>query len=172
MKNIARPSEVDPQLYYNNYLQYRATDQYYEALARVEQDTIKIVGGLSEEQANYRYAAGKWSIKQVVKHIADCERMFAYRALHIAREPDAIIHGMDENIWADRDNCDHLTMAAVLDEFKIVRKSSRLLFEQMDPAQLDHMGTASGLPISPRRIAWVLVGHNDHHNKVLKERYL
>lgn len=126
---------------------------------------------LSDEDAAKRYAAGKWSVKELLGHISDTERLFSYRLLHIARGDQAALAGMDEKAWSAVAPHDHRRIAALADEMLAVRAATVALIESLDAAALGRNGVANNYPISARALVWILPGHAQHHLDILRERY-
>ncbi|WP_379162014.1 DinB family protein [Paenibacillus sp. sgz5001063] len=143
------------------------------ALLREQSDRIfELLEGLSEEQGNYRYAEGKWSVKQLLGHLTDNDRIMSYRMLAIARGEKAPLPGYEENDYAAAGAFDRFTLSDMIQHYKIVRKSTLALFQSLPEEAWTRIGTASNAPISVRAIACVIIGHELHHLNVLKERYL
>lgn len=128
--------------------------------------------GLSEQDAGYRYAEGKWNVKEVVGHIADTERLFSYRLLHIVRGDPSPLPGMDEKVWSAVAPHAARRMNEVVDEMIAVRRATLALVGSIDADALARSGVASTFPISARALCWILPGHTQHHLDVLRERYV
>ncbi|RYZ21727.1 MAG: DinB family protein [Chitinophagaceae bacterium] len=158
--------------YYHRYV--RQVEQYDLAGAlRFRRDTIlPLLRALSGEQWDYAYAPGKWTIKELVLHVIDTERIFAYRALRFSRHDKTPLHSFDENLFAENSEAARRSPASLLRELETVLDSSDTLFESFSDAQLDREGIASDNPVYVRGIAYILCGHVLHHTGVLKERYL
>jgi hypothetical protein len=131
----------------------------------------ELLGKLSPEHAGYRYAPGKWTVRQVVGHVIDAERVFAYRALCIARGETASLPSFDENQYADVAGHDGYGLGELLDELSMVRHANVALFQHMDATAWRRVGTVNQNAISTRGLAYILVGHAAHHLGVLRERY-
>ncbi|OKP95777.1 DinB family protein [Paenibacillus sp. P46E] len=155
----------------------------YIALVPPEGDLVDILNeqsiqvyelliGLSEEQGNYRYAEGKWSVKQLLGHLTDNDRIMSYRLLAIARGEKAPLPGYEENDYAAAGEFDRFTLSEMVQHYKLVRMSTIALLESLPEEAWTRMGTASNHPISVRAIACVIIGHELHHLNVLNERYL
>jgi hypothetical protein len=127
--------------------------------------------GLPERDATYRYAEGKWSVKEVLGHMSDTERMFSYRLLHIARGDTAPLPGMDEKVWSAVAPHASRPMRDVADEMIAVRHATVALVDSIDADAVARTGVASTFPISARALCWILPGHAQHHLDVLRERY-
>ncbi len=168
---IAQPVIFDKNSYLSRYLKGFTHDNLDDELKDVFQSTMSLFKNISEEKAKYRYEEGKWSVKQLLRHITDCERIFGYRTLCISREENCVLPGFDENIYAANDNSDNLPLKIILEEYETVRKSTQLIFATIDPAVLDNTGITSGGEVTPRILGWVNAGHNIHHLNILRERY-
>jgi uncharacterized damage-inducible protein DinB len=130
------------------------------------------LSAIPEEKWSFRYAEGKWSIKELVLHLADAERIFSYRALCIARGETASLPGFDENKYAALSNADARDKESLIQELKAVQTATALLFQSFDDAQLERTGTANNNPIQVRTIGAVAAGHLLHHKNILQERYV
>lgn len=157
--------------YYGVYVEKVAARPLDIALNAQTDELRAMLGHLNTEQALARYAEGKWSISEVVGHMIDCERIFATRALCIARGEQQPMPGFDENAYVDRAGFDRRPLPSLLDEFAAVRAATLALFTSFSEADLRQHGTANGGTFTPRAIAWILAGHVDHHCSVLRERY-
>ena len=143
------------------------------ALLQSEHDrTVKLLRGLTPEQAASRYEAGKWSLKEVVGHIIDAERIFAYRAHCFARRDPAHLPGMDQNDYAKSSNADERPLEDLVDELDAARRSTTALFRGLDEAMWSHRGIASECEFTVRALAYIIVGHAIHHRNVIESRYL
>jgi uncharacterized damage-inducible protein DinB len=130
-----------------------------------------VLSSIAEGRGGFRYAEGKWSIKEVIGHMNDAERIFAYRALRFARNDASPLASFDENAYATAGEFDRRTMASLVDEFVQVRDATLALFRTFTAESGARIGTASGKQMSARALGWVIAGHTAHHVKVLKERY-
>ena len=134
-------------------------------------DTASRLRAVPEARGSYRYAPGKWSVKDVVVHLADVERVMAYRALRIGRGDQTPLPGFDEDAYAAEAAADRLPLAALVEAFAQTRRATLDLFRQFPPGAWDRRGTASGFPVSVRGLGFIIVGHELHHLDVLAERY-
>jgi uncharacterized damage-inducible protein DinB len=134
--------------------------------------TRKLLGSVSEERAGYRYAEGKWTLKEVLGHMSDTERIFTYRLLTFARGDAGPLPGYDENSFTPAQESDRVPFAWLLDEFVTVRAATLALLKVIPPAAWERRGIASNNPLSARAAAWIIAGHEIHHRRVLEERYL
>jgi hypothetical protein len=135
-------------------------------------DFIRFVQNLPMDKFDYRYTEGKWTIKEIIQHIMDTERILAYRALRISRNDSTPLPGFDENSYADNTSANTRSLQDLLTELSAVRHSNLLLFKSFSKEQLLRIGTASDQPISVRAIGFMLIGHQKHHQKVFAELYL
>ncbi len=171
------PSAVRPAPgeYLDYYGRYIARVEEHEALAALErqgESMMSFLATLSEAQGTLRYAPGKWSVKQVIGHVSDTERIFAYRALRLARADDTPLAGFDENHYAVSGNFDRPSLAELVDQLGILRGSTLSLFRGFEDAAWTRRGEANGSPVTVRALAFIIAGHGHHHMGVLKERYL
>lgn len=167
------------QLLVNEYSRFNAT--YIDALENVElleeleislHDFIKFVQNIPMDKFDYRYAEGKWTIKDIIQHIIDAERIFGYRALRISRNDQTPLPGFEENDYVENTDANSRSIQALLTEFSAVRHSNLLLFKSFSEEQLTRIGTASNHPVSVRALGFLIIGHQKHHQKVFQERYL
>jgi hypothetical protein len=126
---------------------------------------------LPAERAAWRYAPDKWSVAQLVGHLADAERVFAFRALHVARGEPSALPGFDENAWVLAAHADARPFPALLEEWRTVRAASVSLFGSLEHDAWMRRGTVNGATITARALAFITLGHQLHHRAVLKERY-
>ena len=124
------------------------------------------------EKENYRYAEGKWTLKEMLQHIIDAERIFAYRALCIARGETLNLPGFEENEYAENSQAANREWRDLIEEFKLVRKTTEILFSSFSDEALMKTGLANNVAVTPNSIGFILIGHLYHHVSVLKDRYL
>ena len=167
------------QLPVNEYSSFNAT--YIQAAGNVEMieeleislhDFIRFVQNIPMDKFDYRYAEGKWTIKDIIQHIIDTERIFAYRALRISRNDETPLPGFDENHYVDNTDANSRNIQDLLAEFSAVRHANLFLFKSFSVEQMERTGTASNTVVSVRAIAFIIIGHLKHHQKVFQERYL
>ena len=132
---------------------------------------IELLGTVSEEQARNRYAAGKWSIKELVAHLSDAERIFAYRLLRIGRGDETPLPGWDENDYARTAGADSRAFRDLVDEWSIVRDGTSTLVAGLPADAWTRRGTANDSAVSARALVYIILGHVEHHRAVLEERY-
>lgn len=133
---------------------------------------IRFVREIPMDKFDYRYAEGKWTIKDILQHLIDCERIFAYRALRFARYDQMPLPGFDEDDFANAAHGDKRSIQDLLTELAVVRQATLSLFKTFDEAMLQSVGTASNNAISVRAIGFVIIGHQNHHQQIFQERYL
>lgn len=177
MPALPRPEPGTYPAYFETYFRYLAPDADPLALLSVQPTALhQLLAGLTEEQAQLRYAPGKWSIRQVVLHMADTERIFAHRALRFARADAQPLPGFDENQYAAHSGADERSLAGLLAgllaEYAAVRLATLALFGSFTPEQLRRSGSANGLPVTVHALLYMLAGHEAHHAAILAERYL
>jgi hypothetical protein len=140
-------------------------------LARQREEMLARFGSVAEGRGAHRYAPGKWSVKEIVVHLSDTERIMAYRALRIARGDNTPLPGFDENAYAPLSGADAQPLAALVTEWGQVRQATVSLFRHLPAEAWTRRGTASGMPVSVRALAWMIAGHERHHLETLAERY-
>lgn len=169
---ISRPAEGEFAPYYAPYVARVPDGDLATFLAGQPAMLDRLLGGLDEARARFRYAAGKWSVKEVVGHLSDAERVFAYRLLRVSRGDATPLPGFDEDAFVATAGFDHRPLRELLDEFAALRAANLHLVRAITPEAWARAGTASGKPVSARALAWIMAGHVLHHAAVLEERYL
>ncbi|TCJ19237.1 DinB family protein [Flaviaesturariibacter flavus] len=158
--------------YYHRYVR-QVEDLDLEAALRSRRDAIlPVLRTLPDQQWDFAYAAGKWTIKELVLHIIDAERIFAYRALRFSRQDSTPLPSFDENRFAEKSEAGRRSPSSLLRELETVLDSTDTLFEGFSAEQLNQEGVASNNPVYVRGIAYIICGHILHHVGILKERYL
>ncbi|RPE09402.1 DinB family protein [Chitinophaga lutea] len=169
---MARPLASEYAEFYHGYVTKVKEDDLLTAFRNQTAVSLQFWRELPENKQNYAYATGKWTLKQMLQHIIDAERIFAYRALRFARKDMTPLASFDENSYADEARVDHRSWADMVEEFQYVRNASEHLFRSFDGEEMERSGVASGRPMSVRALGYVIVGHAIHHQDVAKERYL
>jgi uncharacterized damage-inducible protein DinB len=169
MKNIL---DSDYPAYFATYINHVQNDDCILAMEENLNNFIVFIENISTEKYNYKYQENKWSIKDIVRHIIDAERIFAYRALRFARFDRTPLPGFEENDYAANINTMTIEMTDLLQEFILVRKSTIKLFESFSEEMLSAKGIASENEISVLSVGFIISGHVIHHQNVIKERYL
>lgn len=163
---------TDFQKYIQRYLDLIPSENWVDELKKAGDKTISLYSYLTEEQSKYAYAEGKWTLKEVLLHLSDTERVFQYRILAFARGEKSELPGFDEEGYAANSFANERSLESLLEEYQLVRKSSQILLETLNPLVLNNIGTANGNQISVETICKLIVGHNIHHLNVVEERYL
>lgn len=169
---ITYTNMTDFQKYIQRYLDLIPSGNWLEELKKSGEKTIAIYSKLSEEQSHFAYAEGKWTLKELLLHLSDTERVFQYRILAIARGDKNELPGFDEELYANQSFANGRSLNSLIEEYELIRNSSRILLETMNPSALDRIGTANGNRISAETIGRLIVGHNLHHLNIIVERYL
>jgi uncharacterized damage-inducible protein DinB len=172
MKTIAKPVDNVP-VFYIPYMAKVPDDGYLlQHLAAIMAETEELTLPLSKEQLNYRYAPGKWTIKDVLLRLSDCERILVYRTTRIARGDKTDLPGFDEELFAANANAGKRDVNNILNELKAYRAASIIFIDTLDDDVLDRAGTANGYPMQARLLVNHVYGHHRHHLDIIKERYL
>lgn len=173
MTGIAtKPVQSEYAPYYEKYVSLVTEDNVVEAMKNSLDETLKLLRGVDEEKANYCYAEGKWSIKEVIGHINDGERVFAYRALRFARNDKTALPGFDQDPYIENGNFNDAKLSELLDEFEIIRRSTIALFSRLTDEAWQRTGVANDAEISVRALASIILGHERHHIGIIRSRYL
>ncbi|HKG91331.1 MAG TPA: DinB family protein [Gemmatimonadaceae bacterium] len=167
-----RPSESEYLPYYHKYVTLVPEGDIVGLLAQQVGETLGLLRGVSEERGMRRYAEGKWSIKEVAGHMADTERIFAYRALRIARADRTPLPGYEQDDYVRAANFDQRPLADLTDELAQVRRATVALFRGFDAEAWTRTGTANNAEVSVRALAYIIAGHERHHLDVLRTKYL
>lgn len=168
---MMRPAPEEYASYFHAYVARVPGEQLLAQLRAQGQQTQALLGGVGEAKGTFCYAPGKWSVKRVLQHVVDGERMFVYRALCFARGERQSLPAFDENEYAANDGSDARSLAAVVAEFAAVRAASIALFEGLEDAAWQRSGVANGNRFTVRALGWITAGHELHHVGVLRERY-
>jgi uncharacterized damage-inducible protein DinB len=166
-----RPGADEYGPHYTGYIEESASGDLLEMLERQLTGTALLLDGVPAGRADHRYAPDKWSVKEVIGHLADSERVFAYRALRFARQDASPLASFDENAWVPGGGFDARSLADIAAEFAAVRRASLALFRSFDDEAAMRRGTASGRIMSVRALVAVIAGHERHHVRILRERY-
>jgi hypothetical protein len=168
--NYPEATEYAP--YYGRYVSLVPEGDILETLTRQLDSTLSLLGGIDEEKAAWRYAADKWSIKELVGHIIDTERIFAYRALRFARNDRTELSGFEQDDYARYAGFDRRSLRDIVQEFEFVRRANLLMLNHLDNEAWQRRGVASGGEVSVRALAFIMAGHEQHHMQILRTRYL
>ncbi|MCP4205380.1 MAG: DinB family protein [bacterium] len=170
MRNRPETSEYDP--FFSTYIDQVPDGDILSILAESLEKTMTLLATCPEDQERYRYDPGKWSIREVVGHISDAERLYAYRTLHLARADPSPLPGMNPLVWAGSSNASDRPLSHLVEELAAVRAATVRLMSSFDEATWRATGVAGGRPFTVRSLAYVIAGHEIHHRSVLEERYL
>lgn len=168
---IGRPKSHEAAEFHWNYIHQVKGDDAIPVLLNQLSVFDELLGELSEERSLYRYAPGKWSIRESLGHVTDTERIFAMRALWFARGLNDPLPGFDENVAAAAAEADRVRLADHLEEFRQVRLSTLTLFRNLQEDAWLRVGTASGKSVTVRALAFLMAGHVEHHLRLFRERY-
>ncbi|GAA3410425.1 DinB family protein [Paenibacillus hodogayensis] len=169
--SLRRPEKTEFGSYFARYTGLVPEGKLTEVLQGQTERMLALFGSLSEEDGSYRYAPDKWSVKQVLGHITDTERIMGYRMLCIARGDASPLPGFDENRYAEAGEFDRLPLADLLADFRVMRASTLSLIGSLPESGWDRSGTVSGNAMTSRALAYIIAGHALHHLNVLEERY-
>ncbi|HEX9941129.1 MAG TPA: DinB family protein [Thermoanaerobaculia bacterium] len=169
---MRRPESNEAAPYYFKYIDRIHSDDIVGLLATQLDETLAFLPGISEEKSLHRYAPEKWSIRQVLNHVSDSERVFLFRALWFARGFDSPLPSFDEKISAGAARADEFSWAGHVEEFRGVRLATLAFFRNLPAEAWMRSGMASGNPFTVRALAYIVAGHLAHHLAILEERYL
>jgi DinB family protein len=168
---MERPHPTEHIPYYEEYIALVPEGDVLAILAAQVGEVGAFVRAVPEERASYRYAPGKWSVRDVLGHLIDTERVFGYRAFSIARGETQPLNGYEQDDYATAAAADRARLADLFLEFEIVRRSNLAMFRRLSEEDSRRVGTAAGHPISVRALAYIMAGHIPHHLQILRERY-
>lgn len=167
--NAPHSSEYAP--YYGKYVVLVADGDVLSTLSSQMDRMDQLLFGLEDENANLPYAPGKWTIKQVLGHITDTERIMSYRALRIARGDKTPLPGFEQDDYAANGSFESVSLTELLQEYMAVRRATMLLFRHLPAEAWDRRGTASNNEVTVRALAYIIAGHDEHHYRILREKY-
>jgi uncharacterized damage-inducible protein DinB len=166
------PQEGQYPEYFKGYISKVIAKDLTEAVAKYADDLGKFYMELPDTKALYSYAPGKWTINELLQHIVDAERVFAYRMLHISRNDQTPLAPFDENSYAEYSRANKKSIALIKEEFQSVRNSTDLLIKSLDEEQLNYSTVTRNSPITANAIGFIILGHMLHHKTIIEERYL
>lgn len=158
--------------YFKNYIDQAGSIELMEGLQEGLEQMSDFFQSIPESKLEYRYAESKWTIKEVISHLLDTERIFCYRALRFAREDKTPVLGFDENKYVPSSLANNRTLSDLVDEFSIQRQSTISLFKSFNDNMLKCKGVAGGGAVSVRALGFLIIGHEKHHQNIIKQRYL
>jgi hypothetical protein len=168
---ITRPQPGEYNPYYDRYISLVESDDILATLEKQAPQTIALLTPAAK-QADFRYAPGKWTLKEVLGHVNDTERIMTYRALRIARGDKTPIEGFEQDDYIREGNFGQRTLADLIDEFAVIRKATLEFFRHLDAESAIRRGTANNDEISARALPFIIAGHELHHRRILQEKYL
>lgn len=168
---MRRPTEAEYATFYAGYVGLVPESDILAVLEPQVEEIRRFLAPVSAEKETYRYAEGKWSIRQVLGHLVDGERIFGHRAFCISRGEEAALPSFDEKQYVDGARSEEVPLRELVDELALVRQANLAVLRRLDEREWGQVGTASGKPVSVRALAWVMAGHPRHHLQVLRERY-
>ncbi len=158
--------------YFDNYIKLVDEQDVLEAFNQQQRILNEFFDNISEEKYGYAYAPGKWTLKELLQHVIDTERIFSYRALAISRKETASLPSFDENLYAENSFANNRSWQSLLEELKVVRLSTILLYNSFTTEMLQQSGVASDKPFIVNALGFTTVGHLYHHKNVIESRYL
>ncbi len=170
MKLRPQPGDYDP--FYQRYIEKVIEQDLLEALKMVHQNTQSLLRSIPEEKGGFRYAEGKWSIKEVIVHLMDCERIMTYRALRFSRKDNTELSGYDENAYVPNAHAGNFSMDELARQFQNLRTSTIDLFSGFTESMRNEKVPANGSMVSVAALGYIIAGHEAHHMEVIRERYL
>ncbi|WP_138431665.1 DinB family protein [Fodinibius saliphilus] len=168
-ENTPAPNEYGE--FYQRYIERVTESNVLQALINQGQKTYAFIQQLAPEEAGYCYEEGKWSVKEVIGHLIDTERIMAYRALSISRGEEQSLPGYDQDEYVKNANFDSRSIQSLSTEYDALRNANISLFNSFDKEQTLRKGTANGVTVSVRALVYIIAGHEQHHHNILKERY-
>lgn len=172
LNTIPRPAQTEYAPYFDRYIGLVTGSDALAALQADIEETAAALERLPETAGAYRYAPGKWSVREAVGHMIDTERIFAYRALRFSRGDQSSLPGFEQDQFNDAGPYEHCALSDLVSEFTAVRGTTLRLYRNMLPEVLDRSGLADGKAMTARATAWIIAGHELHHMSILRERYL
>jgi hypothetical protein len=170
--SIARPGVDEYAPYYQTYIDQVSGADVVPVLRSQRDSTARFLASIAESKAGHRYAEGKWSIREIIGHLSDSERIFSYRLLRFARGDESPLAGFDENQYVPAGEFERRSLADVAGEFTAVRDATLALVGNLGAAAQVRRGSANNKSISVRALAYIIAGHEAHHLRVIRERYL
>lgn len=170
MPERPEPNEYAP--YYHTYISRITSDDIVDVLETQSEEMLALMSGISEEKSLHRYAPGKWSIRELLNHVSDAERVFLFRALWFARGYSEPLPSFEQEVAVAAARADEFSWDSHVEDFRRVRQSTLSFFHNLPEDAWLKTGAASGNEVSVRALAYILGGHADHHAAILKERYL
>jgi hypothetical protein len=169
---ITKPDTTEYTPYYASYIQLVPSGNLISILQDQIHETCNFLGGLPQEKENFRYAPDKWTLKEVVGHMVDNERIMGYRALRFSRRDSTPLAGYDENLYVQAANFGWQTMQSLLEEFRLIRQTTIYLFDRLSAEAWSYKGSANNSELTVKALGYIIAGHELHHCEIIKTRYL
>ena len=166
-----RPKREEAAEYYFKYIDRVPDGDIVQTLAAQHRETLSLLRGISHDTSAHRYAPDKWSIRQMLSHVIDCERLFVFRALWFARGFDSPLPSFEQEVASATDGAEARTWESLVAEFDAIRTGSIAFFGGLPPEAWDRRGVASGYPFTVRALAWLAAGHVTHHTAIIRTKY-
>lgn len=158
--------------FYQNYINKAPDENVVKAIEKNARNFRKLLKKIPKKKLDYAYAEGKWTIRELLQHIIDAERVFSYRATSIARKDPTPLPSFDENLWGANSNAGSRSWKEMIDEFTSLREANEIFFSSLAEEQLRSIGTASNKEVNVLALGFIIAGHVEHHIDIIKERYL
>ena len=158
--------------FYQNYINKAPDNNVVKAIQKNGRNFRKLLKRIPKKKHDYAYAEGKWTIRELLQHVIDAERVFSYRATSIARKDPTPLPSFDENVWAVNSQANNRGWKEMITEFRFLREANQILFDSFSEEQLRSIGVASNKEINVLSLGYIIAGHAEHHIDILKERYL
>jgi hypothetical protein len=169
---MPRPDLTRVPEYYHGYINKVKEDDLLTALKNSRENLISLLRSIPAEKFDYRYADGKWTVKEVVQHIIDADRVFTYRALRFARKDNTPLPGFNENLFAENAKAGKRNWNDLIDEFESLSKATVMMFASFDTEQLESAGLSNNNSVYVLALGFICAGHTNHHRQIIEERYL
>lgn len=169
---MTKPEKAEYDAYYERYVSLVDESSLLESLAAQPSELSDLLGNLPDERGTFAYTENKWTIKEVLGHLTDGERFFAYRILRISRGDTTPIEGFEQDGYIENARSNARGIVDLIEEFRLLREANMFLLKNLNEEDWLRMGTASGLPVSVRALAYIMSGHVGHHINILKTHYL
>ncbi|MBK0403115.1 DinB family protein [Adhaeribacter sp. BT258] len=172
MNNLQKPAPSEYPAYFETYLKRLPETDILALLETQCEDLLRLFGNLEESETEKGYAEGKWSLKELLQHMLDTERIMAYRALCFARKEPVMLPGFDEDNYAAASDANRRKIADLITEYRLQRQSTIMLFKSFSPEMIDRFGKANNATYNVRSLAWVIAAHENHHLHIIQTLYL
>ena len=172
MTHVQRPALEEMPAFYHGYVQRLNGSDLFEVMRASTSQATRTFAAVGEERSLFRYAETKWSVREVVQHLTDCERILSYRALCFSRGEKCALPGFDEDAYVAHSDADRRSWSSLISEWHHVRSGTMDLFDSFTPEMLRISGTANGGLVTVRALGWIVAGHTEQHLHIITERYV